>query len=103
MEEYCEQEGFEEPGDDERVEEDEAGSADEAGGLEELMEISAVAKERKMKKEQEIFVSGMNRDAVEEDVRNAFETIGEIVEVGCIGAHQLTNTRGLHLRSLRIT
>ncbi|CAL5373344.1 unnamed protein product [Camellia sinensis] len=45
------------------------------------MELTAAAKERKIRKELEIFVGGLDRDAVEEDVKKAFEKIGEVVEV----------------------
>lgn len=48
---------------------------------EECRELTAVAKERKIKKEHEIFVGGLDRDAEEEDVRKVFERIGEVVEV----------------------
>ncbi|XP_043709602.1 heterogeneous nuclear ribonucleoprotein Q-like isoform X2 [Telopea speciosissima] len=82
MQDLGEQEGLEEPVDEECAEDDMLASDEEAVGLdEEQMEISAVAKERKMKKEQEIFVGGLERDAVEEDVRKAFEKIGDVVEV----------------------
>ncbi|XP_019054108.1 PREDICTED: protein gar2-like isoform X2 [Nelumbo nucifera] len=81
IEDFGEQEGFEGRGDEERAEEEEAAWDEDAAGLEEQLEISAAAKERKMKKEHEIFVGGLDRDAVEEDVRIAFESIGEIVEV----------------------
>lgn len=47
----------------------------------ERRELSAIVKERKIKKEREIFVGGLDRDAVEEDVIRVFEKIGEIVEV----------------------
>lgn len=48
---------------------------------EESKELTAIAKERKIKKEHEIFVGGLDRDAIEEDVRQVFEKIGEVVEV----------------------
>jgi RNA recognition motif-containing protein len=48
---------------------------------EERRELTAVAKERKIKKEYEIFVGGLDRDATEEDLRKVFEKIGEVVEV----------------------
>lgn len=47
----------------------------------EQIQISDMAKERKIKKEHEIFVGGLDRDAVEEDLRKAFEKVGEVVEV----------------------
>ncbi|XP_072987159.1 uncharacterized protein [Typha latifolia] len=57
---------------------------DEAGvqvEVDEQMEISDMAQRRKIKKEQEIFVGGLDRDAVEEDIKKVFEQIGEVVEV----------------------
>ncbi|CAJ2635722.1 unnamed protein product [Trifolium pratense] len=48
---------------------------------EEHMEFEAVAKERKIMKEHEIFVGGLDREATEEDLRKVFQRIGEIVEV----------------------
>ncbi|KAI4327708.1 hypothetical protein L6164_020136 [Bauhinia variegata] len=48
---------------------------------EERRELTAIAKERKIKKEHEIFVGGLDRDATEEDLRKVFERIGEVVEV----------------------
>ncbi|XP_042393581.1 heterogeneous nuclear ribonucleoprotein Q-like [Zingiber officinale] len=47
----------------------------------ERMEISDMVQRRKMKKEQEIFVGGLDRDAIEEDLKVAFEKVGEVVEV----------------------
>lgn len=47
----------------------------------EQMEISDMVKRRKMKKEMEIFVGGLDRDAIEEDLKVAFEKVGEVVEV----------------------
>ncbi|KAG1355229.1 nucleolin [Cocos nucifera] len=90
-----EPESFQEPGDEEFVggEEDAAGGEgseavmveeeEEAAqvGEEEQFEISDMAKKRKMKKEQEIFVGGLDRDAVEDDLKKVFEKVGEVVEV----------------------
>ncbi|XP_008802868.2 nucleolin-like [Phoenix dactylifera] len=94
MEEEGEPEGFQEPveefvGGEEQAagregqeavmrEEEEEGARMEE---DEHIEISDMAKKRKMKKEQEIFVGGLDRDAVEQDIKKAFEKIGEVVEV----------------------
>ncbi|KAL8472394.1 hypothetical protein ACS0TY_028930 [Phlomoides rotata] len=48
---------------------------------EEQVQLNAAAKERKVRKEREIFVGGLDRDAVEEHVRKVFEYAGEVVEV----------------------
>ncbi|URD98625.1 hypothetical protein MUK42_29964 [Musa troglodytarum] len=95
MEEEVEPEEFEEP-----VEEEFMGTEENVGGVEgeeagvgmeeeegprieedEQILISDMAKRRKMKKEQEIFVGGLDRDAVEEDLKMTFEKVGEVVEV----------------------
>lgn len=48
---------------------------------EEDVQLTALAEDRRRKKELEIFVGGLDRDAVDEDVRKVFEHIGEVVEV----------------------
>ncbi|KAK4416795.1 Heterogeneous nuclear ribonucleoprotein Q [Sesamum alatum] len=48
---------------------------------EERVQLNAAARERKVRKEREIFVGGLDRDAVEADVRKVFEYAGEVVEV----------------------
>nr|XP_010907401.1 uncharacterized protein LOC105034075 [Elaeis guineensis] len=95
MEEEVEPEGFPEPGDEEFVggeeeaasrereeivvgeEEKEGAQAEE----DEQIEISDMARKRKMKKEQEIFVGGLDRDAMQVDIKKAFEKIGKVVEL----------------------
>ncbi|CAL5369107.1 unnamed protein product [Camellia sinensis] len=82
MEECRDQEVLEEFGEEELAEENIEEHGEEEEALEEeCMEFTAVAKERKIRKEVEIFVGGLDRDAVEEDVKKAFENIGEVVEV----------------------
>ncbi|KAF3973334.1 hypothetical protein CMV_003240 [Castanea mollissima] len=72
----------EEPVDDDLEEDDREEPAEDTEALdEEHRELNAAAKERKIKKEHEIFVGGLDRDAEEEDVRKVFERIGEVVEV----------------------
>ncbi|XP_077231269.1 uncharacterized protein LOC143864250 isoform X2 [Tasmannia lanceolata] len=81
MEDYGEQEGFQDP-DDQECGEEELELDGEDGGIEdEQMQISALAKARRLKKEQEIFIGGLDRDALEKDVEKVFEKFGEIVEV----------------------
>ncbi|PIA56010.1 hypothetical protein AQUCO_00700378v1 [Aquilegia coerulea] len=76
---YGEHEGFEEPGDEEY---NGSEPEEEAKQLEEdHREMSALANDRKTKKEREIFVGGLDRDTVEEDIKKAFTNIGEIIEV----------------------
>lgn len=82
MEEYGDRLDFGEPGEEDIGEDDGDEPAEEADTLEvEHKELSAIAKEQKIKKEHEIFVGGLDRDAVEEDVRRVFERIGEIIEI----------------------
>ncbi|KQK11934.1 heterogeneous nuclear ribonucleoprotein Q isoform X3 [Brachypodium distachyon] len=47
----------------------------------ERMVMSDMAKNRQLKKELEIFVGGLNRDAVEEDIRSVFGQVGDVVDV----------------------
>ncbi|XP_031475326.1 uncharacterized protein LOC116247334 [Nymphaea colorata] len=77
---YDAQENFEEPSDEEE-EGSEADEEQEEMEEEQQLQMTEIVKERKLKKEQEIFVGGLDRDAVEEDIKKAFEGIGKIVEV----------------------
>lgn len=54
----------------------------EAAALEEEhAELNAAAEERKLRKELEIFVGGLDRDVVEEDIKRVFQHAGEVVDV----------------------
>ncbi|KAI3785328.1 hypothetical protein L1987_44444 [Smallanthus sonchifolius] len=44
-------------------------------------EFTEAAEERKRRKEFEVFVGGLSRDAIEEDVKRVFQNAGEVVEV----------------------
>ncbi|KAG5050862.1 hypothetical protein JHK87_003060 [Glycine soja] len=67
---------------EENPEEDPEEPPEETSALEEEhRELEAIANQRKIKKEHEIFVGGLDRDATEEDLRKVFQRIGEIVEV----------------------
>ncbi|KAF8411430.1 hypothetical protein HHK36_003979 [Tetracentron sinense] len=94
MEEYPEEiEGEEEEHDEEAIDgdytmedamegEEEEDAEDEHGevdGYEE--EHHNVVKERRKRKEFEIFVGGLDRDATEEDLRMVFSQVGEVTEV----------------------
>lgn len=75
-EEVDEEEGSgEEEGDEDEEEEEVGAEADEQ------VQITDMAKQRKLKKAQEIFVGGLDRDVEEGDLRKAFEAVGEVVEV----------------------
>lgn len=91
QDDYSGYEGFEEYGDkvdygdheeDEFPEDDMDEPTEETDILEEeRRELKAITNDRRIKKELEIFVGGLDRDATEEDVKQVFERIGEIVEV----------------------
>ncbi|KAL5993461.1 hypothetical protein ACLOJK_014386 [Asimina triloba] len=94
IQEYEGDEKFVEPGEEECMDDDFSDperDGVEAGMMEELqMQISDAAQERKRNKELEIFVGGLERDAEEEDVRKAFEKVGDVVEVRLL-KNPLTN------------
>ncbi|KAM1156213.1 hypothetical protein ACFX13_027592 [Malus domestica] len=82
MEDYGEKLDLGEHGEEELPEDDAEDPAEETERLaDEHKEFTAIANERKMRKEREIFLGGLDRDAVEEDVRRVFDRIGGIVEV----------------------
>ncbi|XVF59745.1 hypothetical protein PTKIN_Ptkin07bG0300700 [Pterospermum kingtungense] len=82
LEEYGDRVDFGDHDDEDLADDDVEEPTEETEALEEeRKELTAIAKERKIKKEHEIFVGGLDRDAVEEDVREVFEKIGEVVEV----------------------
>ncbi|KAL5754497.1 hypothetical protein ACOSP7_022717 [Xanthoceras sorbifolium] len=90
QDEYAGYEGFEEYGDqvdygdqeEEFAEDDIEEPAEETDRLEEeRRQLKAITNDRRIKKEHEIFVGGLDREATEEDVKQVFERIGEIVEV----------------------
>ncbi|GAA0144072.1 RNA metabolism protein [Lithospermum erythrorhizon] len=57
-------------------------NVDEAETLkEEHAQLDAVAQERKSRKELEVFVGGLDREATEEDVKKVFQYAGEVVDV----------------------
>ncbi|KAF3639555.1 putative peptidyl-prolyl cis-trans isomerase Pin1-like [Capsicum annuum] len=68
--------------DEEYVEDDEPEHCEEAETLEdERAQLNALTKERKKRKELEVFVGGLDRDAVEEDLKRAFQHVGEVIDV----------------------
>ncbi|KAB2618150.1 nucleolin-like [Pyrus ussuriensis x Pyrus communis] len=82
MEEYGEKLDLGEHREEELPEDDAEDPAEETKRLaDEHKEFTALANEHKMRKEREIFLGGLDQDAVEEDVRRVFERIGGIVEV----------------------
>lgn len=88
------EEGYEEA----EGEEDEGNYEDAEAGEDELeedvehheIEMPAVVQERRRKKELEVFVGGLDKDAVEEDLRKVFAQVGDVVEVRLL-RNPLTN------------
>ncbi|KAH9305218.1 hypothetical protein KI387_009622, partial [Taxus chinensis] len=103
-----EQEDVEEPGEDELLAEEEEGEGEEMEGEgeeeegaeehdepdEEEAEHHEVVKERRKRKEFEIFVGGLDKDAAEEDLRKVFSAAGEIVEVRLMMNPQTHKNKG---------
>ncbi|XP_073123288.1 uncharacterized protein [Henckelia pumila] len=82
IEGISDQEVHEEFGGEDFADDDEPENISEAETLEEeQVELNVAAKERRARKEREIFVGGLDRDAVEEDIRKVFKYAGEVVEV----------------------
>ena len=76
----ADQEIHDELGQEEFAEDDRIGQGEEALE-EERAELNAAAKERKLRKELEIFVGGLDRDVTEEDLKRVFKYAGEVVDV----------------------
>ncbi|KAL6222292.1 hypothetical protein ACLB2K_005684 [Fragaria x ananassa] len=80
--EYGEKLDLDEHGEEELPGDDAEDHEEESVKLEdEHKQLTTIAKERKIKKEREIFLDGLDPDVEEEDVRWVFERIGGIVEV----------------------
>ncbi|PRQ47437.1 putative nucleotide-binding alpha-beta plait domain-containing protein [Rosa chinensis] len=80
--EYGEKIDLGEHGEEELPADDAEDHEEETETLEdERQQLTAIAKERKIKKEREVFLDGLDPDVEEEDVRRVFERIGGIVEV----------------------
>ncbi|KAL4310294.1 hypothetical protein GQ457_01G052450 [Hibiscus cannabinus] len=109
-EEHEEQDGEEKEGDlfdDEDVQEEEIEGGDEDGehaGEEvehtdlayeaEHDERHQVVQERRKRKEFEVFVGGLDKDATEDDIRKVFSQVGEIVEVRLMMNPQTKKNKG---------
>ncbi|CAL1411646.1 unnamed protein product [Linum trigynum] len=93
---YGDRVGLEDPIQNECIVDDnEARAGDNAGVLEEEdKQLTAVAEERKLKKEYEIFVGGLDMDTTEEQVKKAFENVGPVVEVRMHKDFSIDKSRG---------
>ncbi|KAJ0968271.1 hypothetical protein J5N97_025188 [Dioscorea zingiberensis] len=74
-------EEMEDGGDDVEGEEYEENFEEEHERSEDLDEHHEVVKERRKRKEFEVFVGGLDKDATEDDLKKVFSTVGEILEV----------------------
>lgn len=54
---------------------------DDGGDVEDINRSQMPVSERRKKKRLEVFVGGLDKDATEQDIREVFETVGEVVEV----------------------
>ncbi|XP_010524445.1 PREDICTED: nucleolin [Tarenaya hassleriana] len=79
-------------GDDEHIE-DEAEHA-ETADVEEEEEHRDVVQERRKRKEFEIFVGGLDKDASEEDLKKVFGQVGEVMEVRLMKNSQTKKNKG---------
>ncbi|KAL9260965.1 Heterogeneous nuclear ribonucleoprotein Q-like protein [Drosera capensis] len=76
------EEAFVEPGDEEFQDDDGLDTGDDTKASEvERMELNAAEEEHKVRKEVEVFVGGLDHEVEEEDLRKAFEKVGDVVEV----------------------
>ncbi|KAJ8550122.1 hypothetical protein K7X08_033829 [Anisodus acutangulus] len=81
-EEYVEDDVPEHCEEAETLEDDVPEHCEEAETLEdERAQLNALAKERKKRKELEVFVGGLDHDAVEEDLKRVFQHVGEAIDV----------------------
>ncbi|GAB2279477.1 hypothetical protein Dimus_014116 [Dionaea muscipula] len=95
MVEFGDEEAFLEPGDEEFQDDDRLDLGDDAKASEmENMELTAAAEERKIRKELEVFVAGLDCDVEEDDMKKAFEKIGEVVEVRLLKDPATNKSRG---------
>jgi len=87
--------GEEEEGEGEEMEgegkEEEVGEEQES---EEEDDEQQVAKERRKRKEFEVFVGGLDKDASEEDLRKVFSEVGEVVEIRLMMNAQTQKNKG---------
>ncbi|KAM3287564.1 heterogeneous nuclear ribonucleoprotein Q isoform X1 [Capsicum chacoense] len=75
-------------------EEIEGDEEDEHADAAEEEEHHEVVKERRKRKEFEIFVGGLDKDATEEDLRKVFSKVGEITEVRLLMNSQTKKNKG---------
>jgi RNA recognition motif-containing protein len=98
VDEGVDEEGLGEEGGGEGEEIEGEGEEEEAGeeheGEEEEDEQHEVAKERRKRKEFEVFIGGLDKDAAEEDLRKVFSEVGEVVEIRLMMNPQTQKNKG---------
>ncbi|XP_068649685.1 uncharacterized protein [Aristolochia californica] len=89
-------EEIEEDGGEEEVEEEEVGHGEEEehDNIIEQDEHHEVVKERRKRKEFEIFVGGLDKDVTDEDLKKVFGAIGEVTEVRLMMNPQTKKNKG---------
>jgi RNA recognition motif-containing protein len=98
VDEGVDEEGLGEEGGGEGEEIEGEGEEEEAGeeheGEEEEDEQHEVVKERRKRKEFEVFIGGLDKDAAEEDLRKVFSEVGEVVEIRLMMNPQTQKNKG---------
>ncbi|KAL5989548.1 hypothetical protein ACLOJK_010440 [Asimina triloba] len=79
---------------DESEEEEDGENDEEHEEVVEEEEHHEVAKERRKRKEYEVFVGGLDKDATEEDLKKVFSVVGEITEVRLMMNPQTKKNKG---------
>ncbi|XP_031476309.1 uncharacterized protein LOC116247959 isoform X2 [Nymphaea colorata] len=76
--------------------EEEAGDAEagEREGEREADEAPVPIEDRKKQKEYEVFIGGLDKDVVEDDLRKVFSDVGEVVEVRLVKKSQSQKNKG---------
>ncbi|KAH7668619.1 Polyadenylate-binding protein (RRM superfamily) protein [Dioscorea alata] len=87
-------EEIEDGGEDVEGEEYEEHYEEEHEHYEDLEEHQEVVKERRKRKEFEVFVGGLDKDAKESDLRKVFSAVGEIVEIRLMMNHLTNRNKG---------
>lgn len=87
-------EEIEDGGEDVEGEEYEEHYEEEHEHYEDLEEHQEVVKERRKRKEFEVFVGGLDKDAKESDLMKVFSSVGEIVEIRLMMNHLTNRNKG---------
>ncbi|KAJ7011878.1 hypothetical protein D5086_001697 [Populus alba] len=99
MEEDAEEHEGEDQEDEHAGEEEERA---EMADVEEEDEHHELFKERRKRKESEVFVRGLDKDTTEDDLRFIFSRVGEVTEVRLMMNPQTKKNKGLHSYVLQL-